>query len=72
MPKVTIRTPEPGLEVVNSDLEIEARSKDGTLIGKLKISRGSVQWKPANFVYGYDLKWSTFDKLMRNKAKQKK
>jgi len=72
MANIIMRTPEPGLRVSNSDVEFEARRPDGTLIGTLKISRGSIEWVPVNHTYGYDICWEDFDDLMRENGQQRR
>ena len=53
--------------VLNKDVEF-AISSDGSKIGTLKISRGTVEWLPANHKYGYHVSWEDFDKMMREKG----
>jgi hypothetical protein len=55
----------PASIVVNKDLVIEIRSDD-ELLGNLHISRGSIDWAPANTTTrGRTLSWERFDELMR-------
>jgi hypothetical protein len=52
------------IEVQYSDVDIEVTS-DGAMLGRLKISRGSIDWLPArNRVNYYELTWEHFAELM--------
>lgn len=53
--------------ILNKDAEFEIFS-DGSKLGTLKISRGSIEWCLANHQYGYHLEWEEFDKVMREKG----
>lgn len=55
----------PSTLVVNKDLVVEIRSDD-ELLGNLHISRGSIDWAPANTsARGRTLSWEKFDEIMR-------
>ena len=55
--------------VLNKDVVFDVHS-DKTKLGTLKISKGSVEWAPANFVRGFHLIWEQFDKVMRGHGSQ--
>ena len=63
MPKHDIELDVPAQVVKNKDVEIAVRSDD-FLLGRLKVSRGSIDWYPANTVKGYRLGWEKFGELM--------
>ncbi|MGC2425032.1 MAG: hypothetical protein WA666_11850 [Nitrospirota bacterium] len=46
---------------------------DGKALGTLKVSRGSVEWKPGikGQVYGYHLSWEKFAELMAEYGKKR-
>lgn len=50
--------------VLNKDVEFDVYS-DKIKLGTLRISKGSVEWAPANFAKGFHLVWEQFDKIMR-------
>ena len=53
------------LEVNAADLVIEVTS-DGSKLGELRVSRGSIDWAPRNHTYPTrSLTWEQFDVLMR-------
>jgi len=52
------------IPVGNVDLEIAVR-RDGRAFGKVKISKGAIDWMPANkSKTAYYLDWAEFAKLM--------
>jgi hypothetical protein len=46
--------------------------RDGEIIGRLKVSNGSLVWVPRNATYGYKIDWVKFDQLMRENVKHEK
>ena len=40
-----------------ADLEIKVK-RDGEMVGRLKVSNGTIVWVPKNLQYGYKLSWS--------------
>lgn len=63
MPKHDIELDVPAQVVKNKDVEIAVRSDD-VLLGRLKVSKGSIDWYPANTVKGRRLSWEKFGDLM--------
>jgi hypothetical protein len=62
----------PSADVINKDLMVEIRSDD-ELLGKLYISRGSIDWAPANTsTGGRTLSWERFDDFMRRHGNEKR
>ncbi len=57
--------------VLNKDTDFDVYS-DGAMLGTLKVSKGSVEWRPKDFIYGFHLDWETFDQLMQNEGTQQK
>jgi hypothetical protein len=59
---------EKGIEVVNTDISFKIK-KDGSLLGTLTLSKGSIDWRPTKKHMGgkheTQMSWSAFDKLMR-------
>jgi len=52
------------LPVGNVDLKIIVE-QDGERLGQLKVSRGSIDWKPGKAKRTWQLEWERFDQLMR-------
>ena len=70
MARVTMDAP--ALVVQNKDVVFEVRENEGEkILGKLKISRGTVEWLPSNHQYGYHVSWTDFDKMLRNHGHKK-
>ena len=55
--------------VLNKDVVFDVYS-DKSKLGTLKVSKGTVEWAPSNFVHGFHLVWEHFDKLMREYGSQ--
>jgi hypothetical protein len=58
------------MEVVNADAEIEVRRTDGDLMGRLLVSKGSIDWVPANKQLPYRMTWTKFSQLMEEHGRQ--
>lgn len=52
------------LPVGNVDVKIVVEG-DGERLGVLKVSRGSIDWKPGKAKRTWSLEWERFDQLMR-------
>jgi hypothetical protein len=59
------------VEVLSKDLEVEVRS-NGRLVGTLKISKGSLDWRDAADRYSRVLRWQKFAELAVQEGKRKK
>ncbi len=66
---VTFSIPERSLG--KADLEFMVK-RNGEMVGRLKVSNGTVVWVPKNAKYGYKLGWVKFDELMREYARHEK
>jgi len=57
-----------GIEVINTDISFKIK-QDGSLLGTLTLSKGSIDWRPKKKRVGGDSEtrktWTAFDKLMR-------
>ena len=61
----------PAQTVMNKDVEVRVRS-DGAAYGTVQISKGSIDWVPANNkVHRYGMTWEKFDELMREHGRRK-
>ena len=69
MPKHEIRLTIPPETVLNKDAECDVYSND-EMLGTLKISKGSIEWRPKNYTYGFHLSWEDFSDLMKDKGTQ--
>jgi hypothetical protein len=62
------------LEVLNSDVRVEAK-RDGTLLGTLTLSKGSIDWRPSGRHRGkggeIQLSWAAFAEVMAKALEEK-
>jgi hypothetical protein len=58
------------MEVVNADAEVEVRRTDGELMGRLLVSKGSIDWVPANKQLPYRMNWAKFSRVMEEQGRQ--
>ena len=60
-----------GITVVNTDIEVTVR-EDGRILGRVRISKGSIDWVAANRQRVQYLPWSGFARLMDAEGKQRR
>jgi hypothetical protein len=67
MPKhqINLKIPK-AIEVVNTDIEVVVYEDDKRL-GRLRISKGSIDWTPANGKLARHMRWSAFARLMERR-----
>lgn len=58
----------PERELGKADAEFRVK-RDGTALGRLKISNGTLVWVPKDKTYGFKLAWKDFDALMQKEGK---
>ena len=56
----------PQTEVLNRDVEFDVRS-DGSLLGRLLVSRGQLEWKPSYARKPHIIYWEEFDEYARTR-----
>lgn len=68
---VTLKIPS-NLEVVNRDIEFRVM-RNGNFFGTLKISKGSLDWKPTKKAKDrpFRVYWNEFDDFARDKRRHK-
>ena len=42
--------------------------RDAQMLGRLRISNGSLVWVPANKQFGFKINWSNFERLMQEQG----
>jgi hypothetical protein len=57
------------VELGKVDSEIHIK-KDDAHFGKIKMSKGGLDWYPLNAKKPYKIDWSNFDKLMKKNGKK--
>ena len=65
MPKHNVYFNLPARELGNSDIIIEVFSDDEKF-GTVTISKGSLEWYPANAKNPYKMEWEFFDKVIKS------
>jgi len=65
MPAHDIDVTIPAQTVLNKDMEISVRA-DGRLFGRVRISRGSIDWLPANSPISRRMSWEKFAEVMES------
>jgi hypothetical protein len=55
----------PARQIVNTDLVVTVRS-DGVQLGELRISRGTLDWRPGKHQRVISLGWETFARLIQD------
>ncbi|MCH7499843.1 MAG: hypothetical protein IH886_07510 [Nitrospinae bacterium] len=59
----------PAKTLLHKDVTFDIFS-DSNKLGRLKISKGSIEWVPQNHKYGYHLTWEKFSAIMKNKGRK--
>lgn len=54
-----------------ADLEFRVK-RDGKVLGRLKVSNGTIVWVPKDASYGYKMGWVDFDAYMQEHGKHEK
>lgn len=66
MPVHDVEMEMPRKVIVNADVVFAVKS-DGEKLGELRVSKGTIDWRPANKQRIVALTWEQFDKLMRDR-----
>ncbi len=64
---VTFNVPQRSLGREDIEFVVE---RDGVRFGTLLVSKGAVEWRPANKVYKRRLRWEQFDQLMQESGRR--
>ena len=67
MAKHDVKFSIPSRSLGRADVEFVVR-RDGSVLGTLTVSNGSIVWFPKNASYGCKMSWKRFDELMKNEA----
>jgi len=72
MPRHQINVTIPAAEIINSDVDFAVWS-DGELLGRLHVSRGTLDWTPAHSTtYCHSLGWERFAEVMEANGRRKR
>ncbi|HEY7703872.1 MAG TPA: hypothetical protein VID03_03490 [Acidimicrobiia bacterium] len=64
MPRHDVEIELPAKVVLHKDVLFTVKS-DGVMLGELRVSKGSIDWRPANKQTPIQLDWERFDAVMR-------
>ena len=59
----------PSTDIQNADVVVNVWSDDERL-GELRISRGTIDWRPGHHQAIFTMEWERFDALMRDHARR--
>jgi len=59
----------PPTDIQNTDVAITIWSDD-ELLGEMRVSRGSLDWRPGHHQSAWSLEWERFDELMRGHGRR--
>jgi len=59
----------PATDIQNADATISVWSDD-ELLGELRVSRGTIDWRPGHHSTVFTLDWERFDALMRDNGRR--
>lgn len=54
----------PSTDIQSTDVTISVWSDDA-LLGELRVSRGSIDWRPGHHQTVFTMEWERFDEVMR-------
>ncbi|MEX2597441.1 MAG: hypothetical protein WEC59_10980 [Salibacteraceae bacterium] len=54
----------PEVSIANSDASFDVY-EDKELLGRIKVSRGTIEWVPSGYRSGVHINWDDFDRLMK-------
>jgi len=61
-----------GIPVVNTDVDFTIKS-NGTKLGTLKVSKGAVEWLPANnSIHSFTMTWEQFAQTMEDNGRERR
>jgi len=69
MPVHRVELALPSTDIENTDVTINVWS-DEELLGELRISRGSIDWRPGRHHYIWSMEWERFDDIMRTSGRR--
>ena len=69
MPVHRVELALPATDIQNTDVTINVWS-DEELLGELRVSRGTIDWRPGRHHYIWSMEWERFDDLMRTTGRR--
>lgn len=68
--EITLKIPR-GIEISNTDIEVFVR-EDGEILGRVRISRGSIDWIPRMGRRSKTMRWKKFAETMEELGRTKR
>jgi len=59
----------PATDIQNADATVTVWSDD-ELLGELRISRGTIDWRPGHHQAVFSMDWERFDEVMRTQGRR--
>ena len=59
----------PSTDIPTADVVVNVWSDD-ELLGELRVSRGTIDWRPGHHQAIFTMEWERFDELMRANARR--
>ena len=69
MPTHRVELGLPATDIQSSDVVISVWS-DQELLGELRVSRGTIDWRPRHHQSVWSMEWERFDEVMRVNGKR--
>jgi hypothetical protein len=60
----------PATDIQNADATVSVWSDD-ELLGELRISRGTIDWRPGRHHTVFSMDWERFDEMMRTSGRRR-
>jgi len=69
MPVHRVELALPATDILNTDATVSVWSDD-ELLGELRISRGTIDWRPGHHRAVFSMDWERFDDVMRTNGRR--
>ena len=69
MPVHRIELALPATDIQSTDVTVSVWS-DNELLGELRVSRGSIDWRPSHHHAVWIMEWERFDEVMRSSGRR--
>ena len=70
MPVHRVELALPATDILNTDATVSVWSDD-ELLGELRVSRGTIDWRPGHHQAVFSMDWEQFDKVMRANGRRR-
>jgi len=69
MPVHRVELSLPATDIQSSDVVVSVWS-DNELLGELRVSRGTIDWRPGHHQAAWTMEWERFDEVMRTHGRR--